>query len=238
MAMPRKSLVPCLLLVAALLAGCRGSDATPPEASGAAFADNATATPLTGVHAFEIVPEESRAAYIANEEFFSLALTKFGIPAGWAEATGSTQAVEGRFQLDADKPGSWLGENEFAVRMNTFTSDRDMRDNWIRENGPRFNDYPLATFKATAIDGGPSAYQPGEEFAFTLPGTLTIRQISHPATFAVTARLSGNTLSGTATTRLLMSSYGIETITFFDTLTVADELVLRVDFVARSSAPN
>jgi polyisoprenoid-binding protein YceI len=118
--------------------------------------------------------------------------------------------------------------------MDTFTTGRDMRDNWIRENGPRFNDYPVATFKAAAIDAGGGSYRPGEEFSFNLGGTLTIREIARPATFAVRARLAGDALSGVATTRLLMSSFGIETISFAETLTVADEIGLEVQFTARA----
>ena len=46
--------------------------------------------------------------------------------------------------------------------------------------------------------------------------------------------LTGDTLNGKATTRLRMSSFGIETITFHNTLTVADEIGLDVQFRARA----
>ena len=183
---------------------------------------------------FVIVPAESKASYIADEELFALAFTKFGLPAGWAKVVGTTQAIEGRFQIDMEQPAASLGSNEFTVRMNTFSTGRDMRDNWIREHGPRFNDYPVATFRATAIEGVAGSGRPGEELSFNLRGSLTIREIARPATFAVRARLTGDTLDGEATTRLLMSSFGIETITFHDTLTVADEIGLDVRFRARA----
>ncbi len=224
----------CALLLALTIAACGGSesvrqDTAPPAANtpppGAALS--------TGIHTFVIVPAETKASYLADEELFALAFTKFGLPAGWAKVVGTTQAVEGRFQLDAEKPGAWLGDNQFTVRMNTFVTGREMRDNWIRESGPRFNDYPVARFKATAI-ASTSPYRPGEEFTFNLPGTLTIRETDRPATFAVRARLAGDTLSGVATTRLLMSTFGIETITFANTLTVSDEIGLEVAFTARN----
>jgi len=225
------------LLLTLVLAACGGSEATRPGTPHTSTSDTpsraAAALPL-GVRTFVIVPAESRASYLANEELFALALTKFGLPAGWAKVVGTTQAVEGRFQIDTERPAAWLGDNQFAVRVNTFTTGRDMRDNWIRENGPRFNDYPVATFRATAIDGAPGSYRPDEEFSFDLRGTLTVREIARPATFAVRAKVTGNTLGGVATTRLLMSSFGIETITFHDTLTVADEIGLEVQFTARA----
>lgn len=224
------------LLLAVTLAAC-GSEPSREGASQTSTSDtpgHSAAALATGVHTFVIVPAESKASYHADEELFALAFTKFGLPAGWSKVVGTTQAVEGRFQLDVEKPTSRLGENEFTVRMNTFTTGRDMRDNWIRENGPEFNQFPVAKFKATAIDGV-GAYQPGEDFSFNLGGTLTIREVPKPATFAVKARLAGNTLSGVATTRLLMSNFGIETITFYDTLTVSDEIGLEVQFSARAA---
>lgn len=233
--MLKLTIVTGVTLLALTVPGCRGSDEPParaPQASPAAT--SGAATPSTGVRTFAIVPAESKASYIADEELFAQAFTKFGLPAGWAKVVGTTQAVEGRFQLDMARPGAWLGDNQFSVRMNTFASGRDMRDNWIREKGPRFNDYPLATFKATAISENAAAATPEHPLSFNLHGTLTIRERPQPATFAVKARLDGDTLRGVATTRVRMSSFGIETITFVDTLTVADEIALEVQFAGRA----
>jgi polyisoprenoid-binding protein YceI len=235
----KRQIVRCipLLLLGVVLTACGGSEATrqeTPQASGSATSEHATAARHRGVRTFVIVPAESKASYVADEELFALAFTKFGLSPGWAKVVGSTQAIEGQFQIDMEQPAASLGSNEFVVRMNTFRTGRDMRDNWIRENGPRFNDYPVATFRATAIDGVAGSDRPGAELSFSLRGTLTIREIARPATFAVRARLTGDTLDGDATTRLLMSSFGIATITFHNTLTVADEIGLDVHFRARA----
>ena len=117
--------------------------------------------------------------------------------------------------------------------MNTLATDQDRRDDWIRENGPRFNDFPLATFTATAIEGAPAAYNDGDEVSFKMAGDLTVREVTQPATFDVTARLAGDTLTGVATTRLLMSTFGIEPPNFANTLTVADEFGIEVQFTAK-----
>ena len=228
----RSALVVVALVIAACGESGRGREAASDVTSSETAGRSAAALPA-GVRTFVIVPAESKASYVADEELFALALTKFGLPAGWSKVVGSTQAVEGRFQIDTGRPAAWLGDNEFTVRVNTFTTGREMRDTWIKENGPRFNDHPLATFRATAIDSGSAPYRAGEEFAFSLRGTLTIREIAQPATFAVKAQLAGDTLRGSATTRLKMSAFGIETITFYDTLTVADEIGLDVQFTAR-----
>jgi len=235
----KRPIVRCiaLLLTALVLTACGGSETTrreQPSASGTDASERATAARHPGVRTFVIVPAESKASYVADEQLFALAFTKFGLSPGWARVVGSTQAIEGRFQVDMEQPARSLGNNEFTVRMNTFTTGRDMRDNWIRESGPRFNQYPVATFRATAVEGVAGSGRPGEEVSFNLRGTLTIRNVARPATFAVRAKLTGDTLDGHATTRLLMSSFGIETITFHNTLTVADEIGLDVQFRARA----
>jgi polyisoprenoid-binding protein YceI len=220
----------CLLLFITLLAACSAPPTPAPTPTPTPVINAAGAG---GLRTFVIVPSESKAMYLVDEEFFSGALAKYGIAAGDSDVVGTTQAFEGQIQLNLDDLSSALGDNHFTVQMNTLTTDRELRDGWIRENGPRFNDYPLATFRATAIEGAPGSYSEGEEVSFRLSGDLTIRQITKPVTFDVTASLTGDTLTGVATTRLLMSDFGIEPPNFANTLTVADEFGIEVHFTAR-----
>ncbi len=172
--------------------------------------------------------------FLMDEEFFGGALDKLGIAAGKVDVVGTTQELAGQLQLDLSNLAAALGDNSFTVKMNTFTTDQARRDQWIRENGPRFNDYPEATFKATAIEGAPSAYTDGQEVSFKLKGDMTIREVTQPVTFDITAKLAGDTLTGIAATRLLLSQFGIEPPSFANTLTVADEFGIEVDFTARA----
>lgn len=225
------------------LAGCGAPASSEPTAT-----IEATATPVaapvqanpgaavSGQRSFVIVPEQSKASYLVDEEFFAGALSKLGIDAGKMDVVGSTQAIEGQLTLNLDDLNNALGENVFTVQMNTLATNRDDRDKWIREDGPRFNDYPLATFRASAIEGAPASYTEGQEVQFRLVGDLTIREVTNPATFDVTASLNGDTLSGVATTRLRMSDFGIEPPNFANTLTVADEFGIEVQLVAREVA--
>jgi polyisoprenoid-binding protein YceI len=208
-----------------------------PASAAPAASAAASGEPLVGEHTFVIVPEQSKASYLANEEFFGGALEKYGITAGRKGAVGSTRAIEGRFRLDPASLPTEASENTFTVRMNTLSSDQSIRDQWIKENGPTFNDYPLATFKAKVIERGQSASP--SELAFKLRGDLTVREIPKPVTFDVKARLVGDTLTGTATASgLKMSDFGIEQLSFFNTLTVADEFGIEIQFTARAERPS
>jgi polyisoprenoid-binding protein YceI len=91
----------------------------------------------------------------------------------------------------------------------------------------------VATFVATGIQAGANG-RPGDAIQLTLTGDLTIRGVSRPIDFDVRAALMGDTLRGVATTRLRMSSFGIEPPSFSNILTVADEIGIEVRFTARA----
>jgi polyisoprenoid-binding protein YceI len=233
-------LVLALLLASLLLAAC-GVAATPVPAPAAptdepapATAGPAPAGPATeGLRTFVIVPEQSKASYIVDEEFFADALSKYNIAAGKVQTVGSTQEIAGQLQLNLEDLSSPLGDNRFTVQMNTLSSDQALRDGWLRTSGPRFNQFPTAEFVATGVEGAPASYSEGQEVQFRLTGNLTIREITQPATFDVTARLQGDTISGVATTRALLSDFGIDPPNFANTLVVGDEFTIEMEITAR-----
>jgi polyisoprenoid-binding protein YceI len=196
----------------------------------------AAESPITGLRTFVIVPEESQASYLVDEEFLENALSKLGIEAGQNDVVGTTPEVSGQLQLNLDDLSAVLGENEFAVDLSQLTSDQDRRDNWIRENGPTFDRFPMATFTATAVSGLPDNYDEGQEIQFQVSGDLTVHEVTLPVTFDVTATLQDDTLTGVLETRRLMSDFGIDPPAFAGTLTVADEFGIRVEFTAREES--
>ena len=188
---------------------------------------------LSGLRTFVIVPEESRASYIVDEQFFGGALAKYGIPSGIQDTIGSTQAIEGQFELNFDDLSSALGENRFTVDLSTLSSDQRLRDSWIRENGPTFNQYPEAIFVAERLENAPTEYTEGQEVSFQLIGPLTIREVTKETTWDVTAVLQGDTITGVALANLKLTDFGITPPDFANTLTVADDFQARVEFTAR-----
>src|SRR5689334_14993738 len=99
-------------LTGLVLTACGGPEATRRESlqpsSADASARATAARPGGGVRTFVIVPAESKASYVADEELFALAFTKFGLRPGWAKVIGSTRAIEGRFQVDMERPAASL----------------------------------------------------------------------------------------------------------------------------------
>jgi polyisoprenoid-binding protein YceI len=187
----------------------------------------------TGLITYVIIPEESLASYLVDEEFFGLALGKYGIPEGLVDTVGTTNAIEGQFELNWDDLSAPLGENTFTVDLSTLESNQGLRDSWIRENGPEFGTYPTATFVADSLEGAPTSYTPGEEVNFKMNGQMTIRETTQPVSFDITAKLEDGTVTGTAIADLKMTNFGITPPDFANTLTVSDDFQVKVDFTAQ-----
>ena len=62
---------------------------------------------------------------------------------------------------------------------------------------------------------------------------MTIRDLTTPATFAVTATYQGNTITGVAVAALKMTDFGITPPDFANTLTVKDDFEAKLEFTAR-----
>ena len=232
-----------LPLVAAACVGCGGGAPASSRESAApsAATQAAPAAPqVAGMRTFVIVPEQSRASYHANEEFFAGAMKLLGIKAGRVAAVGTTQAIDGQFQLDATRPVPILGDNVFTVRLNTLTSNQKKRDDYLREvrddGGPSFDAFPLATFKATGITSHAPDVDSRDttEIDYQLPGDLTVRDITRRVVFDVKGQVAGDTFSGAGRTQIRLSDFGIGPIQFAEILSVADDVAIEVVFTARA----
>ena len=230
-------LVPGLLMALGLaLAACSPAAPAPVPTAAPAAAPTAAAADTTlpiGLHTYVIVSEETTASYSVDEEFFGGAFGKYGIAPGKQDTIGRTNAVTGQFQLNWDDLAAPLGENTFTVDLSTLKSDQSLRDGWIRDNGPQFGSFPQAVFVAESLANAPTTYTPGSEVTFDMVGQMTIRDLTTPATFAVTATYQGNTITGVAVAALKMTDFGITPPDFANTLTVKDDFEAKLEFTAR-----
>ncbi len=240
--MKRVFLLPLLILILilALLAAACGAPAQPTAPTSAPAEEPAQPSqpaasqpPAAGQIVFVIDPNQSQASYAVEERFLEKALPKLGIKPGLVTTVGVTKKVEGEIHVNPDDLTQPPTGTVIRVDLTGLTSDQPKRDQWIKENGPSFNKYPIATFEAKAIRNAPASYTEGEEVAFQLAGDLTIRNITRPVVFDVTAKMENGVLTGTAATQIKMSDFGIEPLSFAKTLTVADEVTITVDIIAR-----
>jgi polyisoprenoid-binding protein YceI len=198
-------------------------------ATPAPAAESSALAPAAGeTRTFAIDPAQSEASYFVEEEFFGRAVP-------FVTAIGRTTAIEGAIELQVGDGIVTVGGNEFSVDLRTLTSDQSRRDNAIRDRWLESNRYPFAVFRANQVAALPAAAALGTPVAFQLVGDMTIREVTRPLTWDVTATLDGSTLRGTAQSFLLMRDYGFEPPDIAGMLRVTDGVTLTVNFVAEEA---
>ena len=65
---------------------------------------------------------------------------------------------------------------------------------------------------------------------------MTIREVTKPVTFDVRGKLEGDTITGTATTQILMKDFGFDPPSIGGMLTVQDGVTVTVNFTAKESS--
>jgi len=190
-------------------------------ASPAAIIVTPGATPNPDGPRFRIVAERSEAQYRARETFVNQ-------PAP-ADAVGRTSAIEGELQLDND--GLLRGRVlSMRIDLRTLTSDQSRRDNFIRQNTLKADQFPYAEFRSTE-SAGPAVIRPGEEATFQIPGLMTVKGQERPIVWEAKAKLDGDTIVGTASARVKLTDFGLEPPRLA-ILSVEDEMTWQIDIVA------
>ena len=120
-----------------------------------------------------------------------------------------------------------------SADISQFKSDNQRRDNAIRERFLQSAQYPIVEFSPQDIQGLPETYEQGQELTFQVSGDLTIRDVTKPVTFDVKMVGNGDTITGEATTTILMSDYGFGPISIAGILNTEDEVKVLFVFEAQ-----
>jgi polyisoprenoid-binding protein YceI len=194
-------------------------------ATTSAASKQATAAPVpasgSGV-VYHIDATQSEAHYEVSETFFQGNRLNLAI--------GRTKGIAGDVLVDFANPAnSQIGT--IVIDVSQLTSDEGRRDNFIRNNFLQSAQYPQATFKPTKIEGLPASVKPGDQLTLKVTGDLTVKQTTKPVTFDVTLKADQDKLTGTATTEVLLSDFGVGPIQIA-MLQTEDKAKLVFDFVA------
>lgn len=181
--------------------------------------------PEGGMEVFVIIPGESEVSYEVGEVFLDQD-NAFNL------AVGVTSEVNGEIIIDRANPqNSSIGP--IGVDISQFTSDNRRRDNAIRQRFLESTRFPIAVFTPREIQGLPESYQEGQQISFQVTGDLTVRDVTKPVTFEISLVGGGNSMTGEATTTILMSDFGIGPISIGGILNTEDEVKVTFAFVAR-----
>lgn len=208
------------------------ADAPSGDGYPASEAAPSTESTESDIRTFIVASDQSTARYLVAETFFEGATDRFGIPAGLATTIGEAQTLEGELTLDFGQSPIALQAANFTVDISALRSDQSMRDNTLRERWLESNQYPIASFVASGMENFPAEYAEGSEVSFQLVGEITIREITQPVTWDVTATLNNGVISGTAVAPLTMTDFGFDPPNFAGLFTIEPDFEVEVDFVA------
>ena len=199
-------------------AGAEGSDAGTASEGG----DQGSDAGAEGGSAV-VLQEGAVARYLVQEQFADVDLPN--------DAIGETSDVEGAFTFD--ESGSIVSE-ESRIVMNaaSLRSDASRRDNYLSRNAIRTGQYPEIVFVATGVSGLPWPLPSSGEHTFEIQGGLTVRDVTRPVTWEVTAAFDGAAVTGTAKTAFTFSEFEMDVPVLVFLLSVDDNIRLELDFTA------
>jgi polyisoprenoid-binding protein YceI len=193
-----------------LAAAVAGADTTTPDSATAATAtaDTSDATtptvvsetattlaPDAGVDGTWTVTDESEFGYRVEEVLFGVNAT----------AAGRGNGITGSMTI----AGTTVTEASFTVDVGSITSDEGRRDNQFRGRIMSVDQFPEATFTLTApIDFG-TVPEPAEQLTATATGDLTLRGVTRPVTFDVTAESGADRIGVLGTIPVQFADYDI-----------------------------
>jgi polyisoprenoid-binding protein YceI len=156
------------------------------------------AGPLAAQTRLTISPTGSEARYIVRELLAANTIEN--------DVIGKTTAVSGTIALDA--AGKVIpAESRITVDLTGLKTDRDRRDGYVQRNTLKTAEFPTTTLQVTELRGAPSPLPTSGTFTFTLVGDLTLRGVTKPTTWSVTAVASRTGFTGTAKTSFTFAEF-------------------------------
>jgi len=195
-------------------------------APGAATATG-TPVPSTGLQTFQIVPAQTTASYSVYEN-----LVFQNKPNN--DAIGTTHSVQGSFKIRSGASPLVAAMN-ITVDLRTLQSDAQRRDNYIQQNSLQTDTYPNATFVSVSTQGLPASYTDGQTVHFQLTGNLTMHGKTNKEVFDVQGKVVGNTITGTATSTIYMTDFGIEPPNLANIAIAQNKVVITLTFTAKAA---
>jgi polyisoprenoid-binding protein YceI len=196
------------------------------QATGAAVVTAAVPDP-SGLRTFKIVPAQTTASYSVYEN-----LVFENKPNN--DAVGKTHAVQGSFRIRTGDSPLITGMN-IQVDLRTLETDSPRRDHFVQQNTLETDTYPYATFVSVSAQGLPSSYSDGQNVHFQLTGNLTMHGKANKEVFDVQGKLVGNTITGTATSTIYMTDFGIQPPNLANIAISQNKVLITLTFTAQEA---
>ena len=190
---------------------------TAKAATAKAAAAKAAATPMR----FTVGPTGNEARYRVNEVLMGATLPNDAV-GKTSEVTGTILAYpDGRIVKDSSR---------IVVNLKNLKSDKDRRDGFLQRRTLETEKYPTVEVVPTAIRGFNGALPASGTATFELLADMTMRGVTHPTVWKVSARADGQDVAGTATTAFTFKDVSLDQPKVPVVLSVADTIKLEYDF--------
>lgn len=146
------------------------------------------------------------------------------------DAVGETPLVKGTIALDKENRVIATA-SAFTADVSVLKSDEARRDRYVKNRILKLDSFPITTFRATDVRGLSTPLPKSGATTFQLVGDLTVKGVTRPSTWTVTATVNGNTLTGQAVTRFTFKEFGLLQPKVPVLLSVVDTIALEYDFV-------
>ncbi|MDP9309651.1 MAG: YceI family protein [Chloroflexota bacterium] len=189
---------------------------------------------VLGVVAFSVLraPEEASAPIEAIPLAQSSAVATSS--AAGAEVESSPAADEVEAEAAASTAASAAsGSSAGSSAAASTATDSEFRDRAIKNRILNTDQYEFVTFTPMQIVGLPANGSVGQSYSFQIIGDLTVRDVTKPVTFDVTATpISETRLEGTAQTTIRYADFGLTIPQVRQVASVSEQVRLEIDFVA------
>ena len=186
-----------------------------------------TAASSSNSQTFQIVPAQSTASYSVYEN-----LIFANKPHN--DAIGTTHSVQGNFQIQTGSSPLVAAMN-VKVDLSTLQTDSQRRDSYVRQHALDTDTYPDATFVSVSTQGLPTSYNDGQSIHFQLTGNLTMHGKTNKEVFDVQGKVVGKTITGTATSTIYMTDFGIQPPNLANVAISQNNVLVTIKFTAHEA---
>jgi polyisoprenoid-binding protein YceI len=186
-----------------------------------------TPIPSSDLQTFQIVPAQTTASYSVYEN-----LVFQNKPNN--DAIGTTHSVQGSFGIKTGTSPLVAAMN-IKVDLRTLQTDSSRRDHYVQQNTLETDSYPYATFVSVSTQGLPTSYTDGQTIHFQLTGNLTMHGKTNKEVFDVKGEVVGKTITGTATSTIYMTDFGIQPPNLADIAIAQNKVLITINFTANAA---
>jgi polyisoprenoid-binding protein YceI len=226
------------LAIIATAACTTGGEARSVNDSAAAIADSASGQvellPASAIR-FTVASTGNSARYRIREQLMGKDLPN--------DAIAETTEITGVLAIDSS--GAVIpSQSRFTVATSALKSDSDRRDGYVRGRILETTTHPTVTLVPKTVRGLPANAAATANAAgpvtFDLVADLTVRGVTRPTTWRVTATQKDGRVTGTASTKFTFTDFDLPRPRVPIVLSVADSIGLEYDFtlVREAAAPS